>query len=171
MMGFYLDEIEIGLAVELGSHEFTRDNVLKFARKFDPQPFHIDDEAAARGPFGKLAASGWHTAASWMKCYVASNAAAEAGRKAQGRTPMPVGPSPGFTNLKWLKPVYPGDTVTYRSTVTGKRELASRPGWGIVMSLNEGFNQHGELVFSFEGKVLTARRKTPLPRGEGGAQA
>ena len=69
-----------------------------------------------------------------------------------------VGPGPGFTNLKWLKPVYPGDTVRYRSTVTGKRELASRPQWGIVFSLNEGFNQKGELVFSFEGKVLTARR-------------
>ncbi len=158
MLGLTLDEIEMGLVVELGSYSFTRDNVLRFARAFDPQPFHIDDEAAARGPFGKLAASGWHTAAGWMKCYVASNAAAMAQRQAAGMPVVEVGPSPGFTNLKWLQPVYPGDTVRYRSTVMGKRDLASRPGWGIVMTLNEGFNQHGELVFSFEGKVLTAMR-------------
>lgn len=158
MLGLYLDEIEVGLVAELGSYSFTRDNVLKFARRFDPQPFHVDDAAAAKGPFGKLAASGWHTAAGWMKCYVAANQKAEAALKARGKVPLPVGPSPGFTNLKWLKPVYPGDTVRYRSTVTGKRHLASRPGWGMVMSLNEGFNQHGELVFSFEGKVLTAMR-------------
>ncbi len=171
MLGLYLDEIEPGLTVDLGAYEFTRENVLKFASTFDPQPFHIDDAAAAKGPFGKLAASGWHTAAGWMKCFVAFNAAALAARKAAGKPFAEVGPSPGFSNLKWLKPVHPGDTVRYRSTVTGKRELASRPGWGIVMSLNEGFNQHGEPVFSFEGKVLTPRRKTPPPQGEGGAQA
>ncbi len=85
-------------------------------------------------------------------------------RRRWRRARRPAKPSPksarrrASRNLKWLKPVYPGDTVRYRSTVTGKRELASRPGWGIVMSLNEGFNQHGELVFSFEGKVLTPRR-------------
>ena len=159
MLGLYFDEIETGLAVELGSYHFTRENVLRFARKFDPQPFHVDDEAAAIGPFGKLAASGWHTAAGWMKCYVASNQAAEAKRRAEGKTVALAGPSPGFTNLKWLRPVFPGDTVRYRSSVTGTRQLASRPGWGMVMSLNEGFNQHGELVFSFEGKVLTAMRR------------
>lgn len=159
MLGLRLDEIEVGLVAELGSYSFTRENVLRFARSFDPQPFHIDDEAAAKGPFGRLAASGWHTAAGWMKCYVTSNAAAMAERQAAGKPAAELGPSPGFTNLKWLKPVYPGDTVRYRSTVTAKRELASRPGWGIVMSLNQGFNQHGEPVFSFEGKVLTPMRR------------
>ena len=73
--------------------------------------------------------------------------------------PLPeIGPGPGFTNLKWLKPVFPGDTLRHSCKVTGKRELNSRPQWGIVFSLNEGFNQKNELVFSFEGKVLTARR-------------
>jgi len=154
VIGLWLDEIEEGQVVELGSFAFTRENVLAYARKFDPQPFHVDDEAAAKGPFGKLTASGWHTAAAWMKCYVSTNQREAAAR----RNPAPSGPSPGFTNLKWLKPVFPGDTLHYRSTVTGKRELASRPEWGLVFSLNQGFNQNGELVFSFDGKVLTARR-------------
>ena len=158
MLGLYFDEIETGLAVELGSDHFTRETVLRFARKFDPQPFHVDDAAAAIGPFGKLAASGWHTAAGWMKCYVATNDAARARLTAEGKVVPEGGPSPGFTNLKWLKPVYPGDTLTYRCKVTGKRVLASRPKWGIVSSMNEGRNQHGELVFSNEGKVLVARR-------------
>jgi acyl dehydratase len=159
MMGLALEDIAVGLSVELGRMDFTRENVLEFARRFDPQPFHVSDEAAARGPFGRLAASGWHTAAGWMRSYVATNLAGEAKRRTEGRTVHVVGPSPGFTNLKWLRPVYPGDTITYRLTVTGKRELASRPGWGIVFSLNEGCNQEGELVFSFEGKVLTPKRQ------------
>ena len=119
MLGLYLDEIDAGLVAELGSHAFTRDNVLAFARQFDPQPFHVDDEAAARGPFGRLAASGWHTAAGWMKCFVAFNAAALAARKAAGKPFAEVGPSPGFSNLKWLKPVHPGENRNPRKTRNG----------------------------------------------------
>ena len=158
MLGLFLEDFDEGLSVDLGSYQFTRQNTLAFARKYDPQPFHLSDEAGLAGPFGRLSASGWHTAAGWMKCYVASDEAARAKLQAQAGTLPEVGPSPGFTNLKWLKPVFPGDLVNYRCTVTGKRELASRPQWGLVFSLNEGFNQNGELVFSFEGKVLTARR-------------
>jgi acyl dehydratase len=158
MMGLPLEEIDIGWRVELGSHAFTRDNVLAFARKYDPQPFHVDDEAAARGPFGKLAASGWHTAAAWMKCYIATNQAAEAARRAAGLPVYETRPSPGFDNLKWLKPVFPGDTISYRATVTAKRELVPRPGLGLLFSVNEGVNQAGELVFSFDGKVLSLKR-------------
>ncbi len=157
MLGLFLEEIDEGLAVDLGEYHFIHDSVLAFARKFDPQPFHLSEEEGLAGPFGRLSASGWHTAAGWMKCYVASNDAARAKLQAAGKKLPEIGPSPGFTNLKWLKPVYPGDTVQYRCTVTSKRELASRPQWGLVFSLNEGFNQNGELVFSFEGKVLTAR--------------
>lgn len=158
MIGLYLEDIEPGRVVELGSHHFTREAIIAFARQYDPQPFHLDEEAARLGPFGVLSASGWHTGAAWMKCYVAANQKAEAEMRARGGTPAVVGPSPGFTNLRWLKPVTPGDTISYRSTVTGKRALNSRPGWGLVFSLNEGFNQKGELVFSFEGKVLTPKR-------------
>jgi acyl dehydratase len=158
MIGLHFEDLDVGRVVELGAHHFAREAVVAFARKFDPQAFHLDDDAAARGPFGRLAASGWHTAAGWMACYVATNQAAEARLRATGEPCAPLGPSPGFTNLKWLRPVFPGDTIAYRTTVTGKRELASRPQWGLVFSLNEGFNQNGEAVFSFEGKVLTKRR-------------
>jgi acyl dehydratase len=157
MLGLFLDEIDDRLAVDLGSYHFTREAILKFAKKFDPQPFHLSDESGLAGPFGGLSASGWHTAAGWMKRYVTTNEAARAKLRAAGKRLPEVGPSPGFTNLKWLKPVYPGDTVRYTCTVTSKRALASRPQWGLVFSLNEGFNQHGELVFSFEGKVMNAR--------------
>jgi acyl dehydratase len=158
MLGLALEDIGEGLSVDLGSYQFTRENVLAFAQKYDPQPFHLSNEAGLAGPFGALSASGWHTAAGWMKCYVSSNEMARAKLEARGNILPEVGPSPGFTNLKWLKPVFPGDVVSYRCTVTSKRELVSRPQWGLVFSLNEGFNQNGELVFSFEGKVLTARR-------------
>jgi acyl dehydratase len=158
MMGLWLDEIEVGAAHELGAYAFTRENVLAFVRKFDPQPFHLDDEAAAASHFGRLSASGWHTAAAWMQCYVATNTRQRGRLAAEGKALPEGGPSPGFTNLRWLKPVYPGDMVSYRATVTGKRALASRAGWGILESHNEGVNQDGALVFSFEGKVLAARR-------------
>lgn len=154
MIGLYFEEIDVGLNVDLGSYHFTRENILKFAQAFDPQPFHVDDEAAARGPFGRLSASGWHTCSGWMKCFVATNDAA----RAKVKNPPELGPSPGFTNLKWPAPVCPGDTVSYLTRVTGKRELASRPKWGIIESYNEGRNQNGELVLSYEGKILTARR-------------
>jgi acyl dehydratase len=158
MLGLYLEEHSDGLTVGLGSYHFTRENVLAFARKFDPQPFHLDDAAGEAGPFGKLSASGWHTAAGWMKCYVASNTEARERLRALGKTLPDVGPSPGFNDMRWHRPVYPGDTVSYSSRVTSTRPLASRPGWGIVFSHSEGVNQNGELVFSFDGKVLTARR-------------
>jgi len=158
MIGLWLDEIQVGQVVELGTHHFTREAIIAFALQYDPQPFHLSDEGGREGPFGVLSASGWHTGAAWMKCYVATNQAAEAKFRAGGREPAMIGPSPGFTNLRWLKPVTPGDTISYRSTVTGTRELNSRPGWGLVFSMNEGFNQKGELVFSFEGKVLTPKK-------------
>jgi acyl dehydratase len=158
MLGLYFEEHDEGITAALGYYDFTRENVLAFARKFDPQPFHLDDEAAARGPFGKLSASGWHTAAGWMKCYVASNHEARARLAAVGKALPEVGPSPGFNDMRWHRPVFVGDTVIYSSRVTSTRPLASRPEWGIVFSHSKGVNQNGELVFSFDGKVLTARR-------------
>jgi acyl dehydratase len=151
MIGRYFEDIEIGLEADLGHYDFTRDNVLAFARRYDPQPFHIDDQAAAASHFGRLAASGWHTAAGWMKCYVETNQRLGAGGVASG-------PSPGFTELKWPRPVYPGDRVRYATRVTAKRELTSRPEWGLIFSQNAGVNQHGETVFGFAGKVLVRRR-------------
>lgn len=159
MMGLAFEDTEVGMSFDLGSYHFTREKILEFARRFDPQPFHVSDDEAKRGPFGQLAASGWHTGAGWMKCYVATNQREEERRKATGLPVHPVGPSPGFVNLRWVKPVFAGDTVSYRVAVTGKRSLASRPSWGLVFTFCEGFNQRGELVFSFEGRALTQKRQ------------
>jgi acyl dehydratase len=158
MLGLFYEDISVGLEVSLGSYHFTREDILAFARAYDPQPFHVDDAAAAAGPFGRLAASGWHTAAAWMNRYVATNDAARGRLSEAGRELPQAGPSPGFAHLRWLRPVYPGDTLSYLCKVTRKRELASKPGWGLVESINEGHNQEGTLVFSFHGKVLVQRR-------------
>lgn len=158
MKGLYLEDIEIGSEETLGSHEFTREAILKFARRYDPQVFHLDDEAARQSHFGALCASGWHTAAAWMKCYVGFNERHRIERAKRGERLPEIGPSPGFENLKWLKPVYPGDTITYFSQMTDKRELKTRPGWGLLSSANSGVNQKSELVFAFDGRVLVQLR-------------
>jgi acyl dehydratase len=93
-----------------------------------------------------------------MKLLAAQRDRVRTATLARGERPARLGSSPGFTNLKWLKPVYAGDTISYRSTITGKRVSASRPGWGIAAHHNEGFNQHGEPVMSFDGAVFWERR-------------
>jgi acyl dehydratase len=158
MMGLYYDETHVGQKWKIGSYHFTREAVLRFARAYDPQSFHIDDAAAAASHFGRLAASGWHTASAWMRCYVEADEKACQQRIARNEILPEHGPSPGITNLKWIKPVYPGDTVTYWMEIIGKREMASRPRWGLAAKHSEGFNQNGELVFAFDGKVMIQRK-------------
>ena len=137
--------MEIGRVIALGSHHFTRDAIVDFARTYDPQPFHLDEEAGRKGPFGVLSASGWHTAAGWMKCYVATNQAAEAKLRAAGQDARASRSIAGLRRTSsGIKPVKPGDTITYTLTVTGKRELASRPGWGLLFSHSTGVNQDGD---------------------------
>lgn len=148
------DEIVIGERQTLGSYTFTAEAIIAFARKFDPQPFHLSAEEGAKTHFGGLVASGWHTGSVWMRMRVESLKRIAAERAAQGLPPRNTGPSGGFKNLKWLKPVRAGDTITYYTEFVDKRPLASRPGWGIAFSLNTGENQHGELVFSFDGSVF-----------------
>jgi acyl dehydratase len=157
MSDFY-EDVRVGDVHEFGSHTFTADAIRAFARRYDPQPFHLDEAAAKASLFGGLCASGWHTAAVWMKLMVAHGQRVAAERKARGVDVAKPGPSPGFKELRWLKPVFAGDTISYRSRVTGKRELNSKPQWGMVFSDNEGTNQKGELVFSFKGQVLVERR-------------
>ena len=103
------DYLQTGTAVPIGSFTFTADAIKAFARKYDPQRFHMDEVEAEHSVFGALCASGWHTAAGWMKCNVANPLGPWAG---PGPAPE-MGPSPGFTNLKWLKPVYAGETISY----------------------------------------------------------
>ncbi len=154
----FFDDVAIGRESVLGTHRFAADEVVRFARQFDPQRFHVDADAARDSLFGGLCASGWHTAAVWMRLMVEQRAAAAQAARKRGLTPASLGPSPGFRDLKWLKPVYAGDAITYRSTVVDKRASASRPGWGLVFHDNTGRDQHGREVFCFQGCVFLERR-------------
>jgi acyl dehydratase len=158
MMGLSFDDIEPGMAWQLGTHLFSREEIIRFAKAYDPQPFHVSDEGGAASSYGRLIASGWHTAAAWMRCFVDTNQREAQARAASGMPVSRLGPSPGLTNLKWLRPVGPGDAIGYRLAITGKRPLKSRPEWGLAEFLAEGDNQSGERVFAFDGKVLVARR-------------
>ena len=143
-----------GEAIEIGSLTFTAEDIMRFARDFDPQPFHLDEEQAKQALFGGLCASGWHTCSGWMKCFVPFWAGECRRLAADGIVPPRLGPSPGFTKLAWLKPVFAGDTITYSATPTGSREIASHPGRVINTMLNAGRNQNGEPVVRFESTVL-----------------
>jgi acyl dehydratase len=155
----YFEDLVIGETEELGSYTFTPDEIVRFAKQYDPQPFHVDAEAAKGSLFGALCASGWHTASVWMKHMVGYRDRIRAYALSHGQRPARLGPSPGFSNLKWLKPVYAGDTITYRTTVTAKRPSASRPEWGLVFHHNTGTNQNGETIFAFDGMVFWERRR------------
>ncbi|MEZ5818273.1 MAG: MaoC family dehydratase [Hyphomicrobiaceae bacterium] len=157
----YFEDRQEGETYSLGSHHFTRDDVIAFARQFDPQPFHLNDEAAARSLFGRLSASGWHTTSIWIRQFVRFRQEIEREMTARGLVPAQYGPSPGFRNLRWLKPVYPGDTIEFRGRVDAKLDWRSRADRGLIETENQGRNQHGEIVFAIRGRIL-AERRTPL---------
>ena len=154
----FFEDIEVGARDEIGSHTFTTEEIKRFARVFDPQPFHLDEAAAERSHFGGLLASGWHTQAIWMKLNVKHWNGRRSERQAAGRPNARVGPSPGFEELKWLKPVYAGDTITFENVVTGKKRSRSMPGWGLVTFKMTGRNQSGEESISFVGHVFVEAR-------------
>ena len=116
----YFDDINVGDRMELGTHTFTAEDIKTFAAQYDPQEFHMDEAAAAKSHFGALCASGWHTVAAWMNLRVQYGRREDAERAARGEALAKLGPSPGFRELKWLKPVYVGDTITLH--VRGGRE-------------------------------------------------
>lgn len=149
-----LDLFEIGKRVEIGCHTYTAAEIIAYATKFDPQPFHIDEEAARNSIFGALCASGWHTTSVWMKKNLEYHNANNVRLQAEGK-PVPVfGPSPGLSNLKWQKPVYAGDTIRFFNTITAARQRRSKPEWGIIELYSEGINQHEDKVIEFDNAVL-----------------
>jgi acyl dehydratase len=154
----YFDDIRVGDRFELGSHRFTAAEIKSFATRFDPQRFHMDEEEAKRSHFGALCASGWHTAAVWMKLLVAYRKRAAEAARARGEPVAAIGPAPGFRNLKWLKPVYVDDTITCASEVIETRPSASRAAWGLMSSRATAINQRGEIVLSFESTAFIERR-------------
>ena len=144
----------IGETVTLGTHTFGAEEIKAFARKYDSQLFHVDEEAAKGTLFGALCASGWHTAATWMK-YNLKHREDAGDPPWQGPGPKPeFGPSPGFEKMRWLKPVYVGETVTFTRRALNHRALATRPGWRLLVLISEAFDSKGDKVLEFESSVL-----------------
>jgi acyl dehydratase len=143
----YFEDYPQGAAFTTGTLTVGADDIVEFARKYDPQPMHTDPEAAARGRFGGLIASGWHTGAMMMRLF-ADNFL----------SPQSSVASPGIDELRWLQPVRPGDTLRLRVTILDARPSRSRPEQGIVRSLVEVLNQRGEIVMSLKPISLVRRR-------------
>ena len=144
----YFEDLEIGAKTFFGSYDVTREEVIDFARKYDPQPFHLSDEEAAKTHFGRLAASGWHTCA--MTMAVIARHVVEGGQAGLG--------SPGIDELRWLKPVYPGDTLHVNGEIIEKTPSRSRPEMGSFRSHMMVTNQDGAPVMRFTSIVLIRRR-------------
>ncbi len=143
----YFEDFAPGQVLELGSRTISRESMLAFAREFDPQPFHVDEEAARRSIYGGLLASGWHTAALMMRILCDGLLADTASLG-----------SPGIDELRWLKPVRPGDTLSVRMTVLEAIPSRSKPDRGLLRSLTEVRNQRGEVVLTARGLSLFGRR-------------
>lgn len=158
----FFEEFVIGERDEIGSHTFTADEIKRFAAAFDPQPFHVDEAKAAASHFGGLIASGWHSQAAWMKLNVRAWERQRRERVAAGLSLADVGPSPGFDELEWIKPVYAGDTISFVNEVIAKKASRSRPDWGLLTFKTVGRNQAGEEAISFIGHVFIERRD-PAP--------
>lgn len=144
----YFEDLEVGARTYFGSYEVTREEVLEFARKYDPQPFHLSDEEAAKTHFGRIAASGWHTCA--MTMAVIARHVVEAEQAGLG--------SPGIDELRWLKPVYPGDTLHVHGEIVEKTPSRSRPEIGSFRTRTTVTNQDGVAVMTMVSIVLIRRR-------------
>lgn len=144
----YWEDLQPGSVRDLGSVSVNAEQIKEFAAQYDPQPFHLDEEAARDSMFGGLAASGWQTACLAMRLTVDNML----------RHTASMG-SPGLESLKWLKPVYPGDVLNLRHTILESRPLKSRPDTGLVRSRWEMFNQKGDKVLEMEGYGMFGRRR------------
>jgi len=148
------EKLALGRTVELGSHTFTTEEIKAFAHKYDPQPFHVSEEDARKSVLGGLCASGWHTAAMWMRHHVLARPAAEERIRAAGGTPIVFGPARGLDSLEWLSPVYAGDTITFRQTPLSYKAIPGRPGWYMLQSRCEAINQDEKVVMRFMASVM-----------------
>ena len=139
----FFEDIEVGQRRELGSFTFTAEAIKRFAAQFDPQRFHLSEEEGRNSLFGGLAASGWHVGSVCMKLLVADGQRQMKEAAARGEKIAVWGPSPGFRDLRWLRPVLAGDTISFASEVESKRASESRLEWGIVQARNTGSKQRG----------------------------
>jgi acyl dehydratase len=141
------EDMDVGQVIDLGSLSPTAEDIVAFATQFDPQPFHLSEEAGKASVFGGLCASGWHTCSLAMKLMVTNflHQSSSLG-------------SPGLENIRWLKPVFPGDTLSLRQTVLEKRPMSKRADVGLLRTQWEMFNQHGAQVLHMEGYGMFRRR-------------
>ena len=154
----FFEDIAVGQRRDLGSFTFTADAIKRFAAQFDPQAFHLDEEAGRKSLFGGLAASGWHVGSVCMKLLVADGQRQSEEALARGEKIAVWGPSPGFRELRWTRPVLAGDTISFASEIAALRTSDTRPAWGIVQARNIGTNQRGEQVFSILATAFVPRR-------------
>ena len=151
----WFEDFPLGEKIILGSYTFTEEKIISFARKYDPQPFHTDKAAAENSIYGGLIASGWHTAAVWMKLMIAwRRARIAAGAPATQDNFV----SPGVREIKWLKPVRPGTTLIYDNEFIAKLDWPTLPQYGLVEGRNEARDESGALYYSFINRVLINRR-------------
>jgi acyl dehydratase len=154
----FFEDIQVGDVFEVGRYTFTADNIKAFATRFDPQAFHVDEAAAERSHFGALCASGWHSALAWMRLMIDYRRRMDEAMRARGEPIAGIGPALGFRELKWLKPVYVGDIIDYKSEVIEMRVSNSRPGFGLMTFRSTGLNQNGEPVISLVSTTFVERR-------------
>lgn len=157
---WFFEDMKVGQRRELGSFTFTAEGIKAFAAQFDPQRFHLSEEGARNSLFGGLAASGWHVGSACMKLLVADGQRQMKEAAARGEKVAVWGPSPGFRELRWLKPVLAGDTISFASEIVAMRTSESRPNWGVLQGRQTGTNQHGELVYSVVSTAFVPRRDT-----------
>ena len=150
---YYFEDFAIGTSQEFGHYEVSKEEIIEFARKYDPQSFHLSEAAGKAMHFGGLCASGWHTCSMVMRMVVDNMPADGSGSLG----------SPGIDELRWKKPVFPGDILRVKSTVKDKRESRSRPDMGTIFLENEVYNQKNELVMSFN-PIVMYKRRPPLAR-------
>lgn len=143
----YWEDLQVGQVRQLGLIKPTREDIIAFAKQFDPQPFHLDDEAAKASVFGALCASGWHTCALAMRLMVTEFLCHTSSMG-----------SPGLENIKWLKPVFPDDELRLQTTVLETKPMGKRPDIGMTRNLWEMFNQHGDKVLHMESWGMFRRR-------------
>ncbi|WP_213738206.1 MaoC family dehydratase [Bradyrhizobium sp. dw_411] len=154
----FFEDIEVGQRRDLGSFTFTAELIKEFAAQFDPQRFHLDEEEGRNSLFGGLAASGWHVGSVCMKLLVADGQREAREATARGEQVAIWGPSPGFRELRWIRPVLANDTIHFVSEIETRRLSEKRPEWGIMQARNTGTNQRGEVVFSFLATAFVPRR-------------
>jgi acyl dehydratase len=154
----FFEDCQIGEVTAFGRHAFGKDEIISFAREFDPQPFHIDEAAAKASLFGALCASGWHTAAISHRLMMRARAGANAAARERGARLPAVVPVAEVRSLQWPKPVYAGDSVEFRGRLMEKSDAAVHPEHGIVAKQVQGRNQRGEIVFAVTADSLVERR-------------